>query len=59
MRDIFRTAFLEAIGDDYPVVTESGPDVLKVRASLIDLRTNAGDISVGRRLDDDYIYFQF
>jgi len=37
LRQIFRTAFLAAIGDDYVLVDESGPDVLHVRASLVDL----------------------
>ena len=37
IRRIFRTAFLTAIGDDYALVEESGPDVLHVRASLVDL----------------------
>jgi len=52
IREIFREAFLTAIGDDYEIVRESGPDVLKVRASLVDLRTNdtVGTVNVGRRL---------
>jgi hypothetical protein len=37
IRRIFRTAFLAAIGDDYALVEEPGPDVLHVRASLVDL----------------------
>ena len=37
IRQIFRTAFLDAIGEDYVLVDESGPDVLHVRASLVDL----------------------
>ena len=37
IRKIFRTAFLAEIGDDYMLVDEPGPDVLHVRASLVDL----------------------
>ena len=37
IRQIFRTAFLVAIGSDYVIVDEPGPDVLHVRASLVDL----------------------
>lgn len=52
IRAIFREAFLTAIGDDYEIVREPGRDVLKVRASLVDLRTNevTGTVNVGRRL---------
>ena len=54
IRQIFRDAFYGAIGDDYEIVDQAGPDVLKVRASLVDLRTNppTGQVSVGRRLAD-------
>ena len=38
IRGIFRSAFLDAIGDDYALVEEAGADVLGVRASLVDLR---------------------
>lgn len=38
VRNIFREAFLAAIGDDYELVDEAGPDVLGVRASLVDLK---------------------
>ncbi|RLA28325.1 MAG: hypothetical protein DRR15_17510 [Gammaproteobacteria bacterium] len=41
LRQIFRTAFLAAIGDDYLLVDESGPDVLHVRASLVDLELSS------------------
>jgi hypothetical protein len=41
LRQIFRTAFLAAIGDDYLIVDESGPDVLHVRASLVDLELSS------------------
>ncbi|MDH3512342.1 MAG: DUF3313 domain-containing protein [Gammaproteobacteria bacterium] len=37
LRKIFRDAFLAAIGSDYELVDESGPEVLGVRASLVDL----------------------
>ncbi len=37
LRQIFRTAFLAAIADDYQLVDQSGTDVLHVRASLVDL----------------------
>jgi hypothetical protein len=37
IRQIFRDAFLQAIGTDYELVDEAGPDVLGVRASLVDL----------------------
>lgn len=38
IRSYFRTAFTDAIGDDYPIVTEPGPDVLLVKAQVIDLQ---------------------
>ena len=38
IRGIFRASFLEAIGDDYPLVDAAGPDVLGVRGSLVDLK---------------------
>lgn len=38
IRTIFREAFLQALGDDYRLVSEAGPDVLGVRASLVDLK---------------------
>ena len=51
IRTIFREAFLAAIGNDYPIVEERGPDVLGVRASLVDLKTRpaAGEFSVSGR----------
>ena len=49
IRTIFRTAFLDELGP-YPVVAESGPGILLVDASLIDLRTAGyGDIPNLRR----------
>jgi hypothetical protein len=49
IRQIFRTAFLGEIGDDFPIVQDPGPDVLGVRASLVDLEMSAetGDLPVG------------
>lgn len=41
VRRIFREAFLGKIGDDYELVDEPGPDVLHVRASLVDLELSA------------------
>jgi len=38
IRQIFREAFLAAIGDDYELVDKPAPDVLGVRASLVDLK---------------------
>lgn len=37
LRQIFRNAFQAAIGSDYELVDEPGPEVLGVRASLVDL----------------------
>lgn len=37
LRRIFRDAFLAAIGSDYELVDDPGPEVLGVRASLVDL----------------------
>jgi hypothetical protein len=42
IREIFREAFLAAIGPDYPLVERPGPDVLGVRASLVDLELSTG-----------------
>lgn len=39
IRGIFRSAFQSAIGDAYEIVDAPGPDVLGVRASLVDLKT--------------------
>ena len=53
IRSIFRNAFLGQIGDDYMIVREPGPGVLRVRASLVDLKiqTDESDISdIGGRL---------
>ena len=37
IRSTFRDAFRRAISDSYPVVDYAGPDVLEVRAQLIDM----------------------
>ena len=41
VRRIFREAFIGKIGDDYKLVDAPGPDVLHVRASLVDLEMSA------------------
>jgi len=38
IRASFRSAFTEALGDDYEIVTTPGPDVLMVKAQLIDMK---------------------
>jgi hypothetical protein len=43
IRTSFRTAFLGALGDDYPIVSVPGPDVLRIKAQVVDLNiTGAG-----------------
>ena len=51
IRTIFRTAFLGKLGDDYELVSAPGPDVLKVRASLVDLELSPvpGDLPIKGR----------
>ena len=51
VREIFRAAFADAIGEDYPIVQESGADVLGVRGSLVDLKLAPalGDLPVRGR----------
>lgn len=53
IRSTFRTAFLGRLGD-YDVVPDPGPDVMRVEASLIDLRSaNYADIpSLRREIQD-------
>lgn len=41
IRQIFRDAFVAAIADDYEIVSVPGPDVLRVRAQLIDMKVTA------------------
>ena len=43
IRKIFRGAFTEAIGGDYEFVDVAGPDVLKVKAQLIDMKVMGAD----------------
>lgn len=51
IRSIFRTAFLSKLGADYALVDQPGPDVLHVRASLVDLEQSPvpGDLPVRGR----------
>ena len=43
IRELFRRAFIEAIGSDYEFVEAAGPDVLKVNAQLIDMKVMGAD----------------
>ena len=42
IRGYFRDAFASAIGDAYEIVTEPGPDVLKVSAQIVDMKISPG-----------------
>lgn len=42
IRAYFRDAFVAALGDAWEVVTEPGPDVLKVSAQVIDMKMTGG-----------------
>ena len=42
IRSYFRDAFADAIGDAYEIVTEPGPDVLKVSAQIVDMKISSG-----------------
>ncbi len=42
IRSYFRDAFAAAIGDDYEVVAEPGPGVLKVSGQVIDMKMTSG-----------------
>ena len=42
IRGYFRDAFTSAIGDDYDIVAEPGPGVLKVRGQVIDMKMTSG-----------------
>jgi hypothetical protein len=42
IRAYFRDAFAAAIGDDYEVVSEPGPGVLKVSGQVIDMKMTSG-----------------
>ena len=37
MTDYFRTALVKAVEDKYPVVSDQGPDVLRIRAAITEL----------------------
>lgn len=54
IRATFRDAFRRAVGDSYPLVDEAGPDVLEVRAQLIDMAITGArtDYSASGRLRD-------
>jgi hypothetical protein len=54
IRESFRKAFTDAIGDDYEVVDAAGPDVLMVKAQLIDMKVTgaAGGYTASGRLRD-------
>jgi len=54
IRASFRTAFTDAIGDDYEFVDAAGPDVLKIKAQLIDMKITGagGDYTASGRLQD-------
>ncbi len=49
IRDVFHDAFLDAIDDDYQIVTKPAARALGVRASLVDLKANqtADDLPPG------------
>jgi hypothetical protein len=38
LRQIFRAAFLSAVGDDYQIVDAAGPDVMLVSGQIVDLK---------------------
>jgi len=42
IRGYFRDAFTAALGDAYKIVTEPGPDVLKVSAQIVDMKISPG-----------------
>jgi hypothetical protein len=54
IRGYFRDAFTSAIGDAYEIVDEPGPDVLKVRGQVIDMKMTSGGaaLDVSGRLRD-------
>ena len=54
LRGIFREAFLEAVGDDYEVVSTAGPDVMLVSGQIVDLKVlgaNGTYVASGRLSD--------
>ena len=54
IRESFRSAFTDVIGNDYEVVDAPGPDVLMVKAQLIDMKVTgaSGDYNPSGRLRD-------
>ena len=46
LTDYFHQALVKAVGDDYAVVSEPGPDVLRVRIAVTDLVPNKTEASV-------------
>ena len=54
IRGYFRDAFTSAIGDAYEIVDEPGPEVMKVRGQVIDMKMTSGGASldVSGRLRD-------
>ena len=46
LTDYFHQALVKAVGDDYAVVSEPGPDVLRVRIAVTDLVPNKPEASV-------------
>ncbi len=46
IRGYFRDAFAAAIGDDYEVVAEPGPGVMKVRGQVIDMKMTSGGATI-------------
>ena len=43
--DAFHKAFVEALGNDYPIVKSPGPDVLRIRTAIIDVETSNPGVS--------------
>ena len=54
IREYFRDAFTSAIGDDYEIVDEPGPGVMKVQGQVIDMKMTSGGtvMDVSGRLRD-------
>jgi len=54
IRGYFRDAFTSAIGDDYEIVDEPGPGVMKVQGQVIDMKMTSGGtvMDVSGRLRD-------
>ncbi len=53
IRESFRNAFRGAIGDDFAIVDEPGPEVLEIRAQVVDMKMTGaeGDFTGGGRLE--------